>query len=88
MCRRFRSVLTGVTDQFGQVLPDTHISIGLLVGDVNGDGVVNSGDALQTRSRSGQSTDANNFRADVNLDGAVNSGDALAVRTRSGASLP
>ncbi len=81
-------VLSGVTDQYGQVLPDTHISVGLLVGDVNGDGIVNSGDTLQTRSRSGQSVDASNFRADVNLDGAVNSGDALVVRARSGSSLP
>ena len=30
------------------------IPMRLLIGDVNGDGFVNSGDALQTRSRSGQ----------------------------------
>ena len=69
-------------------MPDTHVSFGLLVGDVNGDGVVNSGDTLQTRNRSGQPADATNFRADANLDGIVNSGDALMVRSRSGASLP
>jgi hypothetical protein len=59
-----------------------------LLGDTNGDRVVNSGDALQTRGRSGQATDATNFRSDVNTDGFVNSGDALFVRTRSGNSLP
>ncbi len=49
---------------------------------------VNSGDILQTRNRSGQATDATNFRSDVNLDGFVNSGDTLFVRTRAGTSLP
>jgi hypothetical protein len=80
--------LTGVTDSLGQVVPDTVVSINMLIGDTNGDRTVNAGDALQTRSRSGQSTDATNFRSDVNVDGVVNSGDSLAVRSRSGGSLP
>ncbi len=62
--------------------------MGLLVGDTNGDGFVNTGDALQTRNRSGQATDATNFRSDVNTDGVVNSGDTTAVRSRSGTALP
>jgi hypothetical protein len=80
--------LSGVTDGFGQVLPSTSFSVDLLTGDTNGDRVVNAGDALQTRSRSGQPADAANFRNDVNLDGVVSSGDALMVRSRSGQSLP
>ena len=62
--------------------------LGVLVGDTNGDGFVNAGDALQTRNRSGQATDATNFRSDVNADGFVNSGDTTAVRARSGTFLP
>ena len=62
--------------------------MGVLVGDTNGDGFVNAGDSLQTRNRSGQTTDATNFRSDVNTDGTVNSGDTAAVRARSGTSLP
>jgi len=54
------------------------------VGDTNADGAVNSGDSTQTRNRSGQSTDAINFRSDVNTDGAVNSGDSFLVRSQSG----
>ncbi len=50
--------------------------------------LVNAGDALQTRNRSGQATDTTNFRSDVNADGFVNSGDTTAVRARSGATLP
>lgn len=76
--------LSNVTDTLGQVLPSTAVSVRILVGDSNGDGTVNSGDALQTRSRSGQDASATNFRSDVNSDGTINGGDALVVRSRSG----
>ena len=80
--------LSGVTDSFAQVLPDTPVSIGFLVGDANGDRFVNAGDTTLTRSRSGQTTTATNFRSDVNADGIVNSGDTTIVRARSGNALP
>jgi hypothetical protein len=64
------------------------IPMSILVGDTNGDRSVNSGDSIQTRGRSGQSTGAGNFRSDVNTDGAINGGDALIVRSRSGTNLP
>ena len=67
---------------------EVSVNMGVLVGDTDGDGSVNAGDALQTRSRSGQPTDATNFRFDVNADGTVNSGDTTAVRSRSGTFLP
>jgi hypothetical protein len=76
-----------VSDTLGQTLPATAISMRVLVGDVNGDGSVNSGDALQTRNRSGQSASAINFRSDVNTDGTINGGDALLVRARSGSNV-
>ena len=78
--------LTSVND--GTHLGDVAIPMGVLVGDTNGDRSVNTGDALQTRNRSGQATDATNFRSDVNTDGFVNSGDTTAVRSRSGTALP
>jgi hypothetical protein len=64
------------------------IQFPVLLGDTNSDGSVNAGDTLQTRSRSGEATDATNFRSDVNTDGTVNGGDAIVVRNRSGTSLP
>jgi hypothetical protein len=60
---------------------------GVLLGNTNGDGVVNAGDVQQTRSRSGQLVVPANFRADVNVDGTINSGDALVVRSNSGNSI-
>jgi hypothetical protein len=66
---------------------DLTIPLTVLVGDVNGDGNVNAGDALLTRSRSGQATNVDNFRADVNGDGTINSGDAAIVRGNSGQTI-
>jgi hypothetical protein len=80
--------LSNVSDSSGQVLPPIAVSMKMLIGDVNADRVVNSGDALQTRSRAGQGTDNANFRWDLNADGVINSGDTLVVRSRSGNSVP
>jgi hypothetical protein len=79
--------LSNVTDALGQVLAPTAVNMKALVGDVNGDSAVNSGDSIVTRSRSGQTTDATNFRSDVNLDGSINSGDAAVVRSASGTGI-
>jgi hypothetical protein len=67
---------------------DVLVPLSVLVGDTNGDRVVNGGDAIQTRARAGQGASETNFRSDVNTDGTINSGDAIAVRSRSGTALP
>jgi hypothetical protein len=67
---------------------DVVIPMGVLLGDTNGDRAVNSGDALQTRSRSGQTADGTNFRSDVNTDGAIGAGDTILVRGQAGNTLP
>ena len=77
--------LSSVSD--GTDTNDVSVQMGVLVGDSNSDGSVNSGDAQQARNRSGQLTDATNFRSDVNTDGTINSGDAFIVRGRSGESI-
>src|SRR5204862_1281945 len=64
------------------------VPMNVLMGDTNGDALVNAGDALQTRNRAGQVITATNFRSDVNADGFVNSGDTFIVRARSGTFLP
>jgi hypothetical protein len=79
--------LAGVTDALGQVLATTAVQMRVLLGDVNADSAVNAGDALLTRSYSGQAAPPNNFRADVNTDGTVNSGDAMMVRGASGTGI-
>jgi hypothetical protein len=80
--------VSNVTDSFGQTLPSAVISIGLLAGDTNGDGTVNSADIGQTKSQSGNAVTASNFRQDVNLDGSINSSDIGLVKSKSGTALP
>jgi hypothetical protein len=78
--------LTGVTVPcFGSV--NVSGTMGILQGDTNADTRVNVGDTNQTKSRSGQITDSNNFRSDVNLDGRINVGDTNFVKAHSGNSL-
>ena len=84
--QRITITLVGVSD--GTNSGNVNIPMGVLLGDTNADGFVNAGDALQTRNRSGQTTDATNFRSDVNVDGFLNSGDTVIVRSRSGTFLP
>jgi len=78
--------LSGVSD--GASSGNLDVPMGVLLGDSNGDAFVNSGDSQQTRIRSGQTSDATNFRSDVNTDGVVNSGDSFIVRSKSGSALP
>jgi Dockerin type I domain len=80
--------LSGVTDAIAQVLPDTSVSMGVLLADTTGDGSVNSADISQTKSRSGQPVDPTNFRSDVTVDGSVNSADISLVKSKSGTALP
>ncbi len=78
--------LTGVSD--GTNTNDVAVRVGFLTGDTNGDGIVNAVDIAQTKSKSGQSADATNFREDLNTDGNVNSSDITFVKSRSGTGLP
>ena len=81
-------VVTLINVSDGSATGNVPIQMPILLGDSNGDRVVNSGDAQQTRNRSGQETSATNFRSDYNVDGTINSGDATIVRNRSGQFIP
>ena len=80
--------LTNVTDSAGNFSSAVSASMGMLVGDTNGDGFVNSADISQTKSQSGNAVTSNNFREDVNADGFINSADISLVKSRSGTALP
>ncbi len=67
--------------------PNPSASIGFLVGDVNGTRTVNSSDISGVKARSGQTTNATNFKFDVNATGAINSSDISMVKARSGLTL-
>jgi hypothetical protein len=77
-----RVSLLGLND--GSKTGNLDVPLSLLIGDTTSDRAVNSGDATQTRARSGQTTGLSNFRNDLNGDGTINAGDATVVRSRTG----
>ncbi len=75
----------------GTSLGNVGVQMGVLLGDTNADGVVNTADITQTRRQSGNVAhdDPNaNFREDVTVDGVINAADITAVRRQSGSALP
>ena len=79
--------LTGIQDSYGQTLPSASVMVGLLLGDTNGNGAVNASDVGQTKSQSGQSLNASNFRNDVNVNTVINAADIGLVKSMSGTHL-
>jgi hypothetical protein len=80
--------LHNVSDASSHVLPDTNISMNVLLGDVTGNKTVNASDVAQLKTQSGLPVSATNFRSDVIANGAINSSDVSMVKTRSGTNLP
>ncbi len=80
--------LSNVTDSFAQVLPDTAVSMNILIGDTNGNKAVNSADIAQTKSQSASPVTAANFRTDVNANGAISAADVSQVKADAGHSVP
>ncbi|CAN5637199.1 hypothetical protein BH20VER1_BH20VER1_02830 [soil metagenome] len=64
------------------------IPLSVLLGDVGGNGSVNSTDVGQTKAQAGSSLTNATFRADVNASGAVNASDISLVKSRAGNQLP
>jgi hypothetical protein len=80
--------LSNVTDAFSQVLPDTPLSMNVLIGDTNGNKSVNSADIAQTKGQAGSSVTAANFRTDVNVSGGISAADIAQVKADAGHILP
>ena len=80
--------LSNVTDSFSQVMPNTNVSMNVLLGDTNGNKVVNATDVTQTKMQSGLPLSAANFRSDVTVSGTINSSDVTLVKSQSGAGVP
>jgi hypothetical protein len=77
-----------VMDDMGNTLSSASVTMGLLLGDVNGDRVVDATDRMIVRSYRGQHTDGTNYRSDVSNDGFINHSDVQLVTQQQGASLP
>jgi Dockerin type I domain len=83
--QRITVTLTGAND--GTHTADVSVPMGMLLGDTNADGFVNSADISQTKSQSGNAVTGSNFREDLNADGFINSADISLVKSKSGTAL-
>jgi hypothetical protein len=77
---------TGVND--GIESGDVDVPMGVLFGDITGNGVVNTSDVGAAKKWTGQPVSAFGFREDVNANGVINSSDLAAVKAASGTVLP
>ena len=80
--------LTNVQDDQSNTLASASVTMGLLLGDVDGDGTITKADAALVSADLGQRTDATNFREDVDANGTINSSDVQAVKRQKGTFLP
>ena len=80
--------VTGAHDSDGNTLPSVAVTLGLLLGDINGDGLVDNEDSHETKLDRGQTTDSTNFREDVNTNGRIGSLDFAIVKTQLGTTPP
>jgi hypothetical protein len=67
---------------------DVPVSMGVLIGDVNGNAVVNSSDVSLTKAQAGQPVTSSNFREDVNVNGTISATDVALVKSKVGTALP
>ena len=79
--------LSGVTDSFAQVLPDTSVSANFLLGDTTANNSVNSTDVGDVKAKVGIPAGASNFRADVNINGTISSSDVSQVKLNTGTGI-
>ena len=77
-----------VKDSAGINLDGACLEVGLLLGDVNGDGLVDSADIAVVDSQIGQTTNEENFRSDVNNNGVIDNADVQIVTRQQGTYLP
>ena len=80
--------LANVTDNQSGTLATASATMGLLLGDVDGDGSVTKMDSRPVKLDQGSVTDATNFREDINANGTIDRTDANAVKRAIGTSLP
>lgn len=80
--------LSNVRDSFGQVLPNTVVSMNVLAGDTNGNKTINASDIGQLKGLVGAPVTPANFRADVTSNGSINAADVALVKSHSGTSVP
>jgi hypothetical protein len=68
----------------GAVTGPVNVRLTALLGDTNGNGVVNASDVAETKAQSGQPATNINFRTDVTVSGVTNATDIGVVKAQIG----
>jgi hypothetical protein len=84
--QRITVTLINVND--GMHTGNVPVSMGVLVGDVNGNALVNASDVSLTKWQVGQPVSSSNFREDVNANGTISATDVALVKSDVGTALP
>ncbi|MEO5753926.1 MAG: dockerin type I domain-containing protein [Chthoniobacterales bacterium] len=79
---------TDIIDETGHLMSEAAVTMGLLIGDVTGNKLVDQDDLQIIRRYGEQSTSTLNFRSDVDVDGFIDQADFRAAKRHLGASLP
>ena len=77
-----------MSDSAGDFSSAISAQMGVLIGDINANGLVNSTDTSLVQAQSGKDVNNSNFRMDVNANGLINSTDTSIVQSKSGTGLP
>jgi len=80
--------LANVTDSVGNFSGAVSAPMGVLLGDVDASGRVDSTDVFQVRQQSLQNTNSSNFRMDIDESGRIDSTDVYMTRQQTLTSLP
>jgi hypothetical protein len=84
--QRITLTLIGVND--GSHIANVSIPMGVLLGDVDASGRVDSTDVFQVRQQTLQNANSSNFRMDVDASGRIDSTDVFITRQQTLTSLP
>jgi hypothetical protein len=79
--------LNGVVDNSGNI-GDVSVTMGVLLGDVNGSGRVDAADVSLVRQQTLQAITVSNFREDINASGRIDAADVSIARQQTLTSLP
>ena len=79
--------LSGVQDCIGEVADNQMARIDVLLGDVNGNGVVSNTDVAAVKGQVSAPVSDSNFRADVNANGIVSNTDVATTKAQVSSSL-
>jgi fibronectin type III domain protein/dockerin type I repeat protein len=86
--QRLTVTLTGITDTGGNGSATLSATMGVLLGDVDASGRVDSTDVFQVRQQTLKNANSSNFRTDVDVSGRIDSTDVFITRQQTLTSLP